>query len=90
MNREDPLERAFELLKADSTELAWNRDLEDKLVNELQRHNRPGRLKKWVLVAAGLAGLLVAGGGISLAAGINPLRVWVLTDRQGNTGILRP
>jgi hypothetical protein len=90
MNREDPLERAFELLKADSTELAWNLDLEDKLMNELQRHNRPNRLKKWALVAAVLGGLILAGGGISLAAGINPLKVWVLKDREGNTWILRP
>jgi hypothetical protein len=89
MNRKDPLERAFELLKADSTELALNPDLEDKLMNELQRHNRPNRLKKLALVGAVLAGLLLAGGGIGVAAGFNPLKVWILKDKQGNTWTLQ-
>jgi hypothetical protein len=90
MNRKDPLERAFELLKADSTELAVNPDLEDKLMNELQRQNRPNRLKRLALVGAVLAGLLLAGGGIGLAAGFNPFKVWVLKDSQKGTWILQP
>jgi hypothetical protein len=91
MNRKDPLERAFELLKADSTGLAFNSDLEDKLMLELQMRNRPRRFRKIAVVAGLLLGVILAGGGISLAAGYPPLRVFtfVLKDRQGGVWILK-
>ena len=77
MNRRDPLERAFELLKADSTGLADNPNLENKLMNELRRQNRPSRFKKVALVLAVLVGLVLAGGGIAMAAGFNPIEFFV-------------
>jgi hypothetical protein len=85
MNRKDPLERAFELLKADSTGLALNSNLEDKLMLELQRRNRPTRWKKVALIGALLVGLVLAGGGVTLAARYPTFKVFTfrLTDRQG-------
>jgi hypothetical protein len=84
MNRRDPLERAFELLKADSTGLADNPNLENKLMNELQRRNRPSRFKKVALVLAALVGLILAGGGIAVAAGYNPIELFYY--QNGNAG----
>ena len=90
MNRKDPLERAFELLKADSTGLAFNSNLEDKLMLELQRRNRPTRWKKVALVGALLVGVVLAGGGVTLAARYPAFKVFTfrLTDRQGGVWIL--
>jgi hypothetical protein len=90
MNRKDPLERAFELLKADSTGLALNSNLEDKLMLELQRRNRPPRWKKVALVGALLVGLVLAGGGVTLAARYPTFKVFtfILKDRQGDVWIL--
>ena len=90
MNRKDPLERAFELLKADSTGLALNSNLEDKLMLELQRRNRPTRWKKVALVAALLVAVALASGGVTLAARYPTLRVFtfMLKDRQGGVWII--
>lgn len=88
MNRKDPLEQAFELLKADSKGLAFNSDLECKLMNELERRNKPRRLRRAALAAALLVGALVAGSGISWAAGYNPFKVFKVTDASGTTWTL--
>jgi len=90
MNRKDPLERAFELLKADSTGLAFNSNLEDKLMLELQRRNRPTRWRKVALVGALLVGVVLAGGGVTLAARYPTFKVFtfILKDRQGDVWIL--
>ena len=84
MRPEDPLERVFEFIKADSTETAINPNLENRLMNELQKQNRPSRWKRaaWVLTA--LVALVLAGGGIAAAAGYNPLGLFHFTDGQGN------
>jgi hypothetical protein len=83
----DPLERAFELLKADSTGLADNPNLENKLMNELQRQNRPSRFKKLALVVAVLVGLVLATGGIAMAAGFNPIELFITIHGDGSTEI---
>lgn len=84
MNPKDPLERAFELLKADSTELAINPKLENRLMNELQKQNRPVRWKRVAWVAAALLAVVLTGGGIAAAAGYNPLGFFHFTDENGN------
>ena len=73
MRPEDPLERVFEFIKADSTGTAINHNLENKLMNELQKQNRPSRWKRAALVLMALLALVLAGGGIAAAAGYNPL-----------------
>jgi hypothetical protein len=88
MNSKDPLERAFELLKADSTGLAFNSDLEDKLMTELQRRNRPNRLRRAALIGALLLGVILAGGGAALA-GVRAFQVFVLQG-DGKTWVLQP
>lgn len=85
----DPLERAFELIKADSTGLAPDALLEAKLMNELVRQNRPRRwLKRAALVGAVLVGLGLVGGGMALATGYNPIRLFVTLDANGNGVVL--
>jgi hypothetical protein len=87
MNRKDPLERAFELLKADSTGLAFNSNLEDKLMLELQRRNRPTRWKKVALVGALLVGVILAGGGVTLAARYpTPFKTFIFMLKDGQGG----
>jgi len=88
-NRRDPLEQAFELLKADSTGLACDSTLEAKLMTELVRQNRPQNwLKRVALIGAVLVGLGLASGGIALAAGYDPIRLFVTIDADGNGYIL--
>lgn len=88
-NRRDPLERAFELLKADPTGLACDSTLETKLMTQLERQNRPRNwLKRVALVAAVVVGLVLAGGGIALAAGYDPIRLFVTFDADGNGVVL--
>src|SRR4051794_10796546 len=83
----DPLERAFELLKADSTELAPNPTLEHKLMTELQRQNRPRRFKKLALVTAALVALVLTGGGIAYAAGFDPIRLFLTVHEDGTSQV---
>jgi len=97
MRSGDPLEHAFELLKADSTELAPNPNLEQKLMSELQRQHRPRRFKKFAMVAAALMALVLTGGGIAYAAGYNPIKLFlviedgkaVVFDENGNPANLQ-
>lgn len=84
MRPEDPLERVFEFIKADSTETAINPNLENKLMNELQKQNRPSRWKRTGMVLMALVALVLAGGGIAAAAGYNPLGFFYFTDGEGN------
>lgn len=84
MRPEDPLERVFEFIKADSTETAINPNLENKLMSELQKQNRPSRWKRTGMVLVALVALVLAGGGIAAAAGYNPLGFFFFTDAQGN------
>lgn len=83
MKRGDPLEHAFELLKADSTELAPDPTLETRLMTELQRQNRPRRFKKLALVAGALLALVLTGGGIAVAAGYNPIKLFLKLNADG-------
>ncbi|MFT3882116.1 MAG: hypothetical protein QM703_20990 [Gemmatales bacterium] len=84
MKTEDPLERAFEFIKADSTEAAINPNLENRLMIELQKQNRPSRWKRAAWMLAALMAVVLAGGGIAAAAGYNPLDFFRFTDGQGN------
>ena len=84
MRTEDPLERAFEFIKADSTEAVINPNLENRLMIELQKQNRPSRWKRAAWVLAALVAVVLAGGGIAAAAGYNPLGFFRFTDEQGN------
>lgn len=81
---EDPLERAFEFIKADSTELAINPNLEKRLMIELDKQHRPARWKKAAWVMAALLALVLTGGGIAAAAGYNPLGFFRFADENGN------
>lgn len=85
MKSKDPLERAFEFIKADSTETAFNPNLENRLMIELQKQNRPSRWKRAAWVLAALVAVVLAGGGIAAAAGYNPIGFFIVTDEQGNT-----
>jgi len=85
MKTKDPLERAFELIKADSTEAAINPNLENRLMNELQKQHRTSRWKRTAWVLTALVALVLAGGGIAAAASYNPLGFFRFTDEQGNT-----
>lgn len=90
MKPNDPLERAFELLKAECPQAPLPADLENKLVAELHRQNRPKRLKKLVLLGAVLLTLALAGGGLSLTAGFNPIKVFRFKKADGDTWIMEP
>jgi len=80
MRRKDPLERAFELLNADSTELAIDPTLETKLMTELQHQNRPRRFKRLAFTATALLALVLTGGGIAYAAGYDPINLFLIID----------
>jgi hypothetical protein len=84
----DPLEQAFELLKADSTELAPNPNLEHKLMTEFNRQRQPRRWKKVLTVLAVLLGLTLAGGGIAMAAGFDPIRLFITVNEDGSVKTL--
>jgi hypothetical protein len=88
MNRRDPLEHAFELMKADSTELAANPNLENRLMTELQKQNRPRSLRKVAMILAALLALILAGGGIAVAAGFNPIKFFITIDSDGTAYVL--
>lgn len=89
MKSNDPLERAFELLKAECPQPPFAADLEGKLVTELHRQNRPKRFKRLVLVGAVLLTLALAGG-LSLTAGYNPIKVFQFKRAEGDTWIMEP
>ena len=85
MRTEDPLERAFEFMKADSTEWAINTKLETRLMNEFQKQNRPARWKRVAWAFAALVGIVFASGGLAAAAGYHPFGQFIFMDEQGNT-----
>jgi hypothetical protein len=84
MNSVDPLERAFEFIKADSTGLAVNPNLENRLMKEFHKQNRPSRWKRTAWVLAALMAMVFAGGGIATAAGYHPFGYFTFSDEHGN------
>ena len=87
MNRRDPLEPLFELLKAYSAELAPASNLENKLMDQFQKQKQPRRWKKVGIIAAVFCALVLAGGGIAKATGYNlfgTVATIGLFDEHGN------
>lgn len=92
---DDPLQRAWELLKADSPELAPQPQLEKRLMNAMNTKTSAQPWRRKLLIAAGLLlGFLVAGTGICVAAGYNPFKTITvmfdgtdvhITDENGNS-----
>lgn len=91
---DDPLQRAWEVLKADSLELAPQPQLEKRLMNEMHTKTTAHPWRRKLLIAAGLLmGFLIAGTGICVAAGYNPFKTITvmfdgtdvhITDENGN------
>lgn len=94
IHSDDPLQRAWEVLKADSLELAPQPQLEKRLMNEMHAKTTAHPWRRKLLIAAGLLiGLLIAGTGICVAAGYNPFKTITvmfdgtdvhITDENGN------
>ncbi|HQR43488.1 MAG TPA: hypothetical protein PLX97_12405 [Gemmatales bacterium] len=88
----DPLDHMWKVLRADSSELANNTQLEKRLMQEMNKMQKPNSLWRKVAIAAGvLAGCLALGSGIAVAAGYNPLQLFyvvagtsVVLDENGN------
>ena len=88
----DPLDHMWKVLRADSTELANNPQLEKRLMQEMNKMQKPYSPWRKVAIAAGvLVGCLALGSGIAVAAGYNPLQLFyvvagssVVLDEQGN------
>jgi len=58
-------------------------------MNELVRQNRPRKwLKRLAVIGAVLVGLGLAGGGMALATGYDPIRLFVTLDADGNGVVL--
>lgn len=84
----DPFEHAWKSLQADSTELPDNPHLENRLMQELHRQQKPRSMWRKLIIAAGLlVGCLALGSGIAVAAGYNPFRTFQLIF-DTNTGEL--
>lgn len=94
IHHDDPLQRAWEVLKADSLELAPQPQLEKRLMNEMNTKTTVYPWRRKLLIAAGLLmGFLIAGTGICVAAGYNPFKTITvmfdgtdvhITDENGN------
>jgi hypothetical protein len=91
---DDLLQRAWEVLKADSIELAPQPLLEKRLMKAMIMQTTKRTWQRKLLIAAGLLlSFLIAGTGICVAAGYNPFKTITvmfdgnkvhITDENGN------